>query len=500
LIKKRLLLYFDEEIETMKKIFILIVVVLMFSMLLGACKPAPPAAVEEPAAEEPVAEEPAVEEPVAEEPAVEEPVAEEPAAEEPVVEEPAGMDLSGTTVAFWHVYGEGSPNEGVIALVDEFNQTNEWGITVEAFDQGHYSDLEDKMNAAIQSGDVPDLLMGYTNAIADWYSVDTIVDLNQFIDDPDVGLSADEKADIYPNTYVAGMMPDGAMVAWPMTQSGNMLVYNFTWGEEMGFEGPPTSPEDFKVQMCKGTENNAGTDKDGTGGLVYYPSSTNWLHWYFAFGGDCLNEAGDAYDFTDEAAVAATMFLNDLINSGCTFETESYPNPEQAMRMAFVTMSSNAGLPYYEAAFADAGNEDVWGFIGAPGPDGKLAVDAFQQMLAVVNTTPEKAKAAWIFLKWLTSPAKQAEWISKYSGYLPTQVSAMELLADYAAANPIWAQGAALAALGPAEPQTFPAWSPTRRLVGDYAAQLIYAVAEEEVRTILQNMTDEANALVEEVQ
>ena len=37
-----------------------------------------------------------------------------------------------------------------------------------------------------------------------------------------------------------------------------------------------------------------------------------------------------------------------------------------------VTMSSTAGLPYYEAAFEDAENDDVWGFIGAPGPDGKL--------------------------------------------------------------------------------------------------------------------------------
>jgi len=72
-----------------------------------------PAAVGEPAAEEPIAEVPAVEEPVVEEPVVEEPAAveepaEEPVAEEPVVEEPAAEE----TVAL-----ESEPEETVATAV-----------------------------------------------------------------------------------------------------------------------------------------------------------------------------------------------------------------------------------------------------------------------------------------------------------------------------------------------------------------------------------------------
>ena len=179
----------------MKKVSLLLSILMVFSLALAACTPTP---TEAPAApvEEPV-EEPAapVEEPV-EEPA--EPV------EEPVVEQP----LAGTVVEFWHVYSD-APGEGLQTLVDEFNATNEYGITVEALNQGNYGDVEDKFNAGIQSGDLPDVVMAYTNSLADWYSVDSIIDLNPYINDPDYGLTADQMADLYPHLKAAGFSVAG---------------------------------------------------------------------------------------------------------------------------------------------------------------------------------------------------------------------------------------------------------------------------------------------------
>ena len=74
------------------------------------------------------------------------------------------MDVSGTNIQFWHVYGEGdSRKDYVVAIADEFNSTNEYGITVEALEQGSTGDLEDKINASIQSGDLPNVSQGYTS-------------------------------------------------------------------------------------------------------------------------------------------------------------------------------------------------------------------------------------------------------------------------------------------------------------------------------------------------
>ncbi len=470
----------------MKKLNVLLSLVILFSLMLAACGPKQvPEPVEEPVVEAPVEEKPAEPEP-------------EPEVEEPEVVEEA-PEFEGVTVQFWHVYSD-APGAALQALVDEFNDTNPYGIVVDSLDQGSYRDVEDKMNAGIQSGDLPDVVMAYTNSLADWYSVGFIADLNPYIEDAKYGLTAEEMADLYPHLKEAGSMPDGAWVAYPMTQSANVLVYNFTWAEELGFDQPPTTSAELKDLVCAAAADNTtiGGDFAGTGGLIYAPNTTNWLHFLYAFGGKELNDAGDAYDFTSQAAVDASMYILDLKNDGCEWQTQDYPNPEQGQRKAIITMSSTAGEPYYEAAFEEADNDDIWGWIAAPGPDGHLAVNAFQQMLGVVPSLPDFEMASWLFVKWLTSPEIQARWV-KESGYYGTQFSTEALLADYGQENPVWASGVKLAAIGPSEPQTFPAWSSVRRAVGDFAAELYNATSEVEVREILDRLTQTANDLVAEI-
>ncbi len=475
----------------MKKFSILLSIILALTFVLSACAPAATPEPTEPPVEEP--EEPA--EP--EEP--EEPAETEEPAEPEETEEPAAP-FEGVTVQFWHVYSD-EPGEGLQELVDEFNETNEYGITVEALNQGNYGDIEDKVNAGIQSGDLPDVVMAYTNALADWFSVDSVADLTPYIEDADYGLTEEQLNDLYPHLREAGTTPDGAWIAYPMTQSANVLVYNFTWAQELGFENPPETSAELEEQVCAAADQNAtlGADFEGTGGLVYYPNTTNWLNFLYAFGGNELNEDGTAYDFNKPEAVDASMYILDMKAKGCVWQTESYPNPEQAQRKALITMSSTAGLPYYEAAFEEEGNDDEWGFIAAPGPDGQKAVDAFQQMLGVIPSTEDKQMASWLFIKWLTSPEIQARWI-RISGYYGTQMSTEALLADYAEENPVWATGVELAAIGPSEPQTFPAWSSVRRAIGDTAAELYNATGMDDVETILATLTAMANDFVDELQ
>jgi multiple sugar transport system substrate-binding protein/sn-glycerol 3-phosphate transport system substrate-binding protein len=470
----------------MKKISFLLTTLMVFGLVISACAKTPTETATEPTKP--------VEQPTTPAEGQSTPV------EQPTTEPAMDLELEGTSIEFWHVYSD-APGEGLQTLVDEFNTTNEYGITVNALNQGNYGDVEDKFNAGIQSGDLPDVVMAYTNALADWYSVDSIIDLNPYISDPKYGMTTDQLDDLYPHLRGAGTTPDGAWIAYPMTQSANVLVYNFTWAEELGFAEPPATSAQLKELVCAAAAENTakGGDFAGTGGLVYYPNATNWLNFLYAFKGRELNDAGDAYDFTSQAAVDTSMYILDLKKDGCVWQTESYPNPEQAMRKAIITMSSTAGAPYYAAAFKEAGNTtDKWGWIAAPGPDGTLAVDAFQQMLGVVPSTDEEQMASWLFIKWLTSPEIQARWV-KISGYYGTQYSTEKLLTEYASENPVWASGVELAAIGPSEPQTFPAWSSVRRSIDDAAAQLWNATDQVEVEKILAELTQTANDLVAEL-
>ena len=185
------------------------------------------------------------------------------------------VDPTGQTIQFWHVWGTGLPSEAMLGIVDDFNATNEWGITVEPVDQGSYSTLEDSLNAAIQSGDIPDLVTGYSNAMANWFAVDTVVDLDPYINDPYFGLTADELAVLNPGAINGGKFTDGTQFAWPISQSANVIYYNSGWAQELGFDSAPTNYAEFKEQSCAAQQANTDDDdpdNDGTGGLVMYAS------------------------------------------------------------------------------------------------------------------------------------------------------------------------------------------------------------------------------------
>jgi ABC-type glycerol-3-phosphate transport system substrate-binding protein len=456
---------------------------MIFSLVITACAPE-------------VVEEPEVVEPEPEEP---EP---EPEVEEP--EEEPMMDLSGTTISFWHVWGEGDDlGEIVGGMVEEFNATNEWGIVVEDYDQEDYAPLEDKVNAGIQSGDLPQIVQHYTSALNNWHGVDLVVDLEPFVYDPDYGLTEAELADIYPSVLELGVNAAGERLAWPLTQSSNALVFNHTWAQELGFDAPPTNTAELKEQLCAAAEANLtddNPDNDGGTGLVYYASASNLLGFIHAFGGKVLNDEGTAYEFNNPEVVAAAMYINELRDAGCTFETESYPNPEQANRLALMTISSTNGLKYYGYAFADSPfAEDEWGFMPFVGPDGRKANVAWTQMVGVLKSTPEQELASWLFIKFLTSAENQATYI-KNSGYLPTHFSTEEMLADYFATVPQYESTVAVAQLGYAEPDIFPAWSSVRRALSDAAAQLYAATSEEDVIAILAQLDLDAAELVAEVE
>ena len=67
-----------------------------------------------------------------------------------------GVDPSGQTVVYWHQYSDDSSQaETMAALVEDFNSSNEYGITVETIHQGSYGPIEDLMNTAILSGELP---------------------------------------------------------------------------------------------------------------------------------------------------------------------------------------------------------------------------------------------------------------------------------------------------------------------------------------------------------
>jgi multiple sugar transport system substrate-binding protein len=404
----------------------------------------------------------------------------------------AGVDPSGQTVVWWHNHS-GSREENMLPLIEEYNQSNAYGITVEAQNQGSYNDIRDKVNASIAAGEAPAaLIVGYQNDQSFYQLNDTLVDLNTLIDDATWGLSAEDKADFYQAFLEQSVNPlfDNQRLGFPPNRSMEVIFYNQTWLEELGFSGPPTTPAEFKEMACAASAANG----DGTGGFILRDDASAMAAWTFAFGGDITTEDGLGYIYNSPATVEAMTFLKDLYDSGCAyFFTEGFPNPQFAARKGIFAMGSTSGIPFYAgdvATFAsEAGKEpDVWGVAAVPHTTAEPVQNVYGGDVMIVKTTPEQELAAWDFVKWFTTPEVQARWV-EISGYFPTREGTSEFFSEKIKADGPFNQGVAMLPYSAYEPQ-FISYTAVR----DAAEKAFNEIMQgADIQTTLDSLTTFAN-------
>ena len=440
-----------------KVIGVLLLTLLALTPVLAACAPS---ATEAPAPEPTEAPPPT---------AVPEPT------EPPVPTGPLGVtaeDLEGVEVEFWHVWARGT-GEAIEAMAADFSATNEYGITVTPINQTGYSEQFTAMNAAINTGDLPDVVVGYNNQYLAWDAAgDVIEDLMPYVDNSSFGFTAEELADFYPAIWASDSVGD-EQLGIHAQRSGQYYFYNYTGAQELGFDSPPTTPAEFMEQACASAEANNSDDdlaNDGTGGVFFKPETSTIVGWLWAFGGE-VEISGVGYSVDTPEMLASTTFWLDLLTEGCSWTPEAkYPNTEFATRLGLFYGSSIAGLPYQASDFANAGNDDVWGPIPLPTVGGTPVVDIYGPSFAMVSSTPEEQLASWLFMKWFTEPVNQATWIEA-SAYYPTRASVLDLLGDYMESNARWADSLAYIEYGKVEPR-FESYQSVRYALQDAIAQI----------------------------
>jgi ABC-type glycerol-3-phosphate transport system substrate-binding protein len=222
--------------------------------------------------------------------------------------------------------------------------------------------------------------------------------------------------------------------------------------------------------------------------------------WTFAFGGNILSDDGLGYVYNGEATVKAMEFLVGLMDDGCAIiSPERYPNPQFAARQALFTMGSSSGIPYYErnvneAAEAEGREPDEWNAAALPHTTTDPVQNIYGGDVMIPATTPETQLAAWIFIKYYTSPEIQAEWV-KASNYFPTRAGTEAFLGDYMSENPVWASAVKLLPNGTYEPQLI-----SYQAVRDEAGQAFNAILQgADIQETLDNLTATANELQAEL-
>jgi multiple sugar transport system substrate-binding protein/sn-glycerol 3-phosphate transport system substrate-binding protein len=199
-------------------------------------------------------------------------------------------------------------------------------------------------------------------------------------------------------------------------------------------------------------------------------------------------------------------FLKQLLDDGCAyFFTEGFPNPEFAARRAIFTQGSSSGIPFYAGDLAtvaeEAGREvDEWGVAAIPHTTADPVQNIYGGDVMITSTTPEQQLAAWLFVKWFTSPEIQQEW-AIISGYFPTRQSTSDLLADYKEENPQWGQAVDMLPYSYYEPQliSYQSVRDAAQAAFNQIMQLPEGWTVEDIQGVLAELTATTNELQEEL-
>ena len=390
------------------KLFSLFAVVMIAALVLGACaKPTAVPTVEETAA--PVVEE------------TEAPVVEEPT-EAPVVDPWADV-VPAKEITFWHNHS-GDREPILQKVVDDFNATNEWGITVKAEMSGKYDDIYKKMLPVLNTADVPDIVVGYQNQIAMYQLDGAIWDMNEIIDNPTYGLSAEDQADFLPTFFKQDVysLYDNQRLGLAPNRSMEVMYYNLSWLKQMGYEAPPTTVEEFKQMACDAVANpfEKGMGEDTPVGYAVRMDASNFASWVFAFGGDIFDYTTNQFTLDSPEAVEAWTFLQDLARNGCLRVVDGYDDQKQ---------------------FGQGTNFD-----GAS--------------VSIPKSTPERQLAAWLFIKYYTSKDVQTYWATE-TQYFPVRKSVAAEMVDFFGTYPPYETAWNLIEFGAFEPPV-PGYDPIR--------------------------------------
>lgn len=354
-------------------------------------------------------------------------------------------------------------------LLDKFNAANPQYYIVGTY-QGSYTPISQKMNASITANSLPDIIWGYPGDIANYYNAGVVVPFDSYINDPKDGLTAAQLADI--NTSVYFSKYDSKTIAISAAGSEQVMFYNADLLKAAGFTQPPATWADFE-KVCA-----AVSKPPDVYCYAFVPSASTVAEWFWSWGSDYASADEKTAGFNNPNGLAMLQWLKNMADKKWAYQPSGSFGDQTDFgngKVAF-TFSSTAGLPFYATAVNGSKTPFNWSIAPVPGgPNGKPVVNVFQPSMAILKSTAEKQRAAWLWVKFMLSKDGGTDW-SLATTYYPPAKSTLDSLTAMDAAtakslNPSFATvldqyklGTKFAATGRVEPAS-PAWQGVRTIV-----------------------------------
>jgi multiple sugar transport system substrate-binding protein/sn-glycerol 3-phosphate transport system substrate-binding protein len=327
-------------------------------------------------------------------------------------------------------------------LIAEFNTDNPWGLTVNASNQGGYGDIYNKVVAGLETGELPALVVAYQNQALAYLQGGGLANIDAYVNDTTWGLNEAEQADFIGAFFNQDIDPlTGTRIGFPPNRSIEVMYYNMDALEELGYDAPPATWEEFSEMVMAFVDNGWSGYEGETMGYSVRTDASNVAALTYAMGYDIYG-VEEGFTYNNPGTVAALTAMQGLYQAGYVNEVvERFgdQNDFTAGKNLFY-MGSSSGLPFVQAAIEESGAPFDWGVTFVPGDLQTVDVyGASVTILAGENITPEQQLAAWLFVRWFTEPEQQASWAAA-SNYFPVRISTAQNMSDLFAEQPQYEQ------------------------------------------------------------
>ena len=323
------------------------------------------------------------------------------------------------TIEMWHYMNVGQA-EALNSIIEDFNATNDKGITVNAISQGSIGDLNKKVISAAQSNSLPAIINVYPDLATGLIEDNKLVDLALFINDENVGM-ADEMDD-FVDTFIeeTSQWGEGKIYGLPMTKSTEVLYVNKNMLESLGYTLEDL--EDLTFEKLAEISNKAVTEL-GVAGFGFDSSSNAFISSLKMDGPDFV-ESNGTINVDNEWVREYMTFFQQQAQSGAfriAGEDKFLSNPFVNQKM-LCYQGSSAGYAYLnnDGAFEIAVVE-VPVFQGKD----KAVMQQGASLFVTNNVSAEAQYAAYEFVKFATNAENTAKFATA-TGYLPVRKSAIE--------------------------------------------------------------------------
>ena len=337
-----------------------------------------------------------------------------------------------TTITVWHVYG-GQTASPLNDLIEQFNQTvgKDRQINVQVTSVPNTNTIHELVLAAANgepgAPELPDLFVSYPKTVMALPDDSILVDYQDYF-------SEEELSAFLPDFVEEGIVND-RLVVLPVAKSTEIMYINqtifdrFSQATGVAMEALDTWEGLFKAAEVYADWTAAQTpDISGDAKSMFVH---DYYFNYFQVGAESLGEKffqgdklafGPAFQTAWEPLAQAALHGGVWLKGG--YATESIRTGD-----SIVSVASSASILYYSdvVTYPDNTSEEIT-IVSRPCPvfeNGEKLVMQRGAGFCTVRSTPEREQAAVTFLKWLTEPEHNVEFVTR-TGYMPVTRAAFE--------------------------------------------------------------------------